>query len=104
MVEEKIFTLPQSHPTDYLQRGLSRSLYNDEITLIINVPPNMTQGEVDSIIHVIFLTKNVYPEFKHEKTIRKIQFTGHYNWPLLLKKKTIVKDIYRKKKNGAILD
>lgn len=36
-----------------------------------------------------FLAKSVYPASQHEKTIRKIQLMGHYNWPRLFKRASV---------------
>lgn len=45
---------------------------------------NMIQGELHS----------VYPISKHERTIRQIQLIGHYNWPRLFKRESVIKDTH----------
>lgn len=56
--------------------------------------PNTIQGELHSIIYVLFLTKNVYPASKHEKTIRQIQLTEHHTGPRLFKRESVIKDTH----------
>lgn len=50
------------------------------------------------MIHVISLTKTIYAASKHEKTIRQIQFMGHFNRPGL--PKSVIEDTYTKNRVG----